>query len=115
MERRPPSSAPRSPADVATNRANHRLRTETLDIGEDSGTPVVRDYDVPFRFTGELHQVIVDLLERPLQITSPDQPEQQAAAIATFATRTTRAGCGNLIPSSKSRDDFPRAPSLVWP
>ncbi|MFJ4108776.1 arylsulfatase [Oerskovia enterophila] len=33
---------------------------ETLDIGEDSGTPVVRDYDVPFRFTGELHKVTVD-------------------------------------------------------
>ena len=34
---------------------------ETLDIGETSGTPVVRDYDVPFRFTGELHTVTVTL------------------------------------------------------
>lgn len=36
--------------------------TETLDIGEDSGTPVVRDYQVPFRFTGTLHKVSVELL-----------------------------------------------------
>lgn len=34
---------------------------ETLDIAEDTGTPVVRDYDVPFRFTGVLHKVVVDL------------------------------------------------------
>ncbi|WP_430645021.1 arylsulfatase [Agromyces sp. GXS1127] len=34
---------------------------ETLDIGEDSGTPVVRDYDVPFRFRGDLHRVVVEL------------------------------------------------------
>ncbi|MBB1089550.1 arylsulfatase [Lysobacter sp. SG-8] len=34
---------------------------ETLDIGEDAGTPVVRTYEVPFRFTGEIHKVTVDL------------------------------------------------------
>ena len=28
---------------------------ETFDVGEDIGTPVDLDYDVPFRFTGELH------------------------------------------------------------
>ncbi|MGI9823609.1 arylsulfatase [Agromyces sp. Marseille-Q5079] len=33
---------------------------ETLDIGEDSGTPVVRDYEVPFRFTGGLRKVVID-------------------------------------------------------
>ncbi|NHI17826.1 arylsulfatase [Microbacterium excoecariae] len=33
---------------------------ETFDVGEDTGTPVVRDYDVPFRFTGILHQLTVD-------------------------------------------------------
>ncbi|HEY4266560.1 MAG TPA: hypothetical protein VGM94_00065 [Galbitalea sp.] len=32
---------------------------ETLDIGEDTGTPVVRDYDVPFRFTATLHKVVI--------------------------------------------------------
>ena len=34
---------------------------ETFDVGEDSGTPLNRDYDVPFRFTGELHKLVVEL------------------------------------------------------
>ncbi|MFV0307616.1 MAG: arylsulfatase [Desertimonas sp.] len=34
---------------------------ETLDIGEDCGTPVVDDYDVPFAFTGEIHTVTIRL------------------------------------------------------
>ncbi|CAL8969311.1 hypothetical protein PROP_00510 [Propionicimonas sp. T2.31MG-18] len=35
---------------------------ETLDIGEDTGTPVVRDYDVPFRFTATIRRVVVEIL-----------------------------------------------------
>jgi hypothetical protein len=34
---------------------------ETFDVGEDTGTPVNHDYDVPFGFTGELHKVVVEL------------------------------------------------------
>jgi arylsulfatase A-like enzyme len=34
---------------------------ETLDIGEDFGTPVTRDYEVPFTFQGEINKVTVDL------------------------------------------------------
>ncbi|KAF0813323.1 Arylsulfatase [Andreprevotia sp. IGB-42] len=34
---------------------------ETLDIGEDSGTPIVQDYTVPFRFNGEIAKVVIDL------------------------------------------------------
>ncbi len=34
---------------------------ETLDIGEDTGTPVDLSYDVPFKFTGELGKVVIDL------------------------------------------------------
>lgn len=34
---------------------------ETLDVGEDHGTPVVEDYQTPFRFNGELKKVIVEL------------------------------------------------------
>jgi arylsulfatase len=34
---------------------------ETLDFGEDTGTPVDMSYDVPSRFTGELEKVVVDL------------------------------------------------------
>jgi arylsulfatase len=34
---------------------------ETFDVGEDSGTPVNHTYDVPFRFTGRLDRVTIDL------------------------------------------------------
>lgn len=34
---------------------------ETLDVGEDFGTPVTRDYDVPFKFQGKIGKVTVDL------------------------------------------------------
>src|SRR5213078_2868251 len=34
---------------------------ETLDCGEDTGTPVSEDYHVPFKFTGELVKVVIKL------------------------------------------------------
>lgn len=34
---------------------------EGLDVGEDTGTPVNLSYDVPFRFTGTLGKVTIDL------------------------------------------------------
>jgi len=34
---------------------------ETFDVGEDTGTPVSEDYDVPFKFTGILEKVVVNL------------------------------------------------------
>ncbi|MFN7733113.1 MAG: arylsulfatase [Pirellula sp.] len=34
---------------------------ETLDVGEDCGTPVHRGYDVPYRFQGSLNEVTVEL------------------------------------------------------
>jgi len=34
---------------------------ETFDVGEDTGTPVSEDYDVPFKFTGEIEKVTVNL------------------------------------------------------
>ena len=34
---------------------------ETLDFGEDTGTPVDMSYDVPFRFTGKLGKIVIDL------------------------------------------------------
>jgi arylsulfatase len=39
---------------------------ETLDIGEDTGTPVSEDYHVPFNFTGKLEKVIVNIAEEQL-------------------------------------------------
>ena len=39
---------------------------ETFDVGEDTGTPVNEDYDVPFKFTGEIEKVVVNLGEAKL-------------------------------------------------
>jgi arylsulfatase len=34
---------------------------EGLDVGEDTGTPVNLNYDVPFEFTGKIEKVTIDL------------------------------------------------------
>jgi hypothetical protein len=34
---------------------------ETFDVGEDTGTPVNENYDVPFKFTGQIEKLVVDL------------------------------------------------------
>jgi arylsulfatase len=39
---------------------------ETFDIGEDTGTPVSEDYDMPFKFTGKIEKVVVTLGESKL-------------------------------------------------
>jgi hypothetical protein len=39
---------------------------ESLDIGEDTGTPVSEDYHVPFKFTGKLLGVAIKLGEEKL-------------------------------------------------
>jgi hypothetical protein len=46
---------------------------ETLDIGEDTGTPVSEDYHVPFKFTGKLITLVIRLGEGKLS------PEDQKA------------------------------------
>ena len=40
---------------------------ETLDCGEDTGTPVSEDYvtKMPFKFTGELKQAVIKLVAAP--------------------------------------------------
>jgi arylsulfatase len=32
---------------------------ETFDVGEDTGTPVSEDYDVPFKFTGQIEKLVI--------------------------------------------------------
>jgi arylsulfatase A-like enzyme len=54
---------------------------ETLDIGEDTGTPVSEDYHVPFKFTGKLNRVVIRLGESKL---SPEDEEQIARAKAAI-------------------------------
>ena len=44
---------------------------ETLDCGEDTGTPVSEDYHTPFKLTGKLTKVTVSL--KPALLTSQDQ------------------------------------------
>ena len=39
---------------------------ETLDIGEDTGTPVSEDYKVPFEFTGEIDKVTIQITDHEL-------------------------------------------------
>jgi hypothetical protein len=56
---------------VATGRIERTLPfrlslDETLDCGEDTGTAVSEDYHVPFKFTGELKKVTIDLTPETL-------------------------------------------------
>ncbi len=51
---------------------------EGLDVGEDTGTPVSMDYDVPFRFTGQIEKVVINLGE--LKLTAADQKALEMAA-----------------------------------
>jgi len=53
---------------------------ETLDIGEDTGTPVSEDYHVPFKFTGKLNKVVVRLAEAALTPEEQKQLDDQEGA-----------------------------------
>jgi len=53
---------------------------ETLDIGEDTGTPVSEDYHVPFKFTGTLNKVVVRLGEAALTPEEQKELDQQEGA-----------------------------------
>src|SRR5206468_8186665 len=54
---------------------------ETLDIGEDTGTPVSEDYHVPFKFTGDLKKVVIDLTPEALSVADEDKLKEGKAAI----------------------------------
>jgi len=49
---------------------------ETLDIGEDTGTPVSEDYKVPFKFTGKLDKVTINITEEKLTEEQLEQYRQ---------------------------------------
>jgi hypothetical protein len=53
---------------------------ETLDIGEDTGTPVSEDYHVPFKFTGMINKVVVDLSESKLSPQDQKELDEQVGA-----------------------------------
>ncbi len=54
---------------------------ETLDIGEDTGTPVSEDYHVPFKFTGDLSRVLIRLSDAKLSAEDEEQIRRAKAAL----------------------------------
>jgi hypothetical protein len=54
---------------------------ETLDIGEDTGTPVSEDYKVLFKFTGTLNRVLIRPSDEPLSAADEEQIRRVRAAI----------------------------------
>jgi len=49
---------------------------ETFDVGEDTGTPVNLSYDVPFKFTGTIEKVVVNLGESKLSPAAQQEIER---------------------------------------
>ncbi len=73
---------------VATGRIERTLAyrlslDETLDCGEDTGTPVNEDYHVPFRFTGELKKAVIKLGKSGLAAEDQKAVDDAARANAT--------------------------------
>ena len=59
---------------------------EGLDVGEDTGTPVNLTYDVPFKFTGKIDKVTIDL--KPMEAaTGLENEKRQRAANMAKATQ----------------------------
>ena len=58
--------------------------TRRLDVGEDTGTPVVEDYvdKMPFKFTGDLKKVVVELGKSGLAAADEKRLEETRIAVA---------------------------------
>jgi arylsulfatase len=58
---------------------------ETMDIGEDTGTPVVEDYanKMPFKFTGVLKKVVIELGKSGLTVSDEKELEEVRKLAAT--------------------------------
>jgi arylsulfatase A-like enzyme len=54
---------------------------ETLDIGEDTGTPVSEDYRVPFKFTGTLNKLAIQLTDAKLSAADEEEIRRIKAEI----------------------------------
>jgi hypothetical protein len=50
-------------------------------IGEDTGTPVSEDYQVPFKFTGDLKKVAIQLTDAALSAEDQAEIEKMRAEI----------------------------------
>ncbi|MBI1824768.1 MAG: arylsulfatase [Planctomycetes bacterium] len=72
---------------VATGRIERTLPfrlavDETLDCGEDTGTPVTEDYHMPFKFTGGLKKVVIELGKSGLTANDEKKLEESNEKIA---------------------------------
>ena len=72
---------------VATGRIERTLPfrvsiDETLDCGEDTGTPVSEDYRVPFKFTGVLKKVVIEVGKSGLTASDEKQLEEAKKKLA---------------------------------
>lgn len=76
---------------VAQGRIEHTvavrftMSVETLDIGEDTGTPVNLSYDVPFTFTGKIDTVTIDLKPHDAASASMQKEVERKAAEAALS------------------------------
>ena len=75
---------------VATGRIERTLPVrlaldETLDCGEDTGTPVSEDYKIPFVFSGQLKKASIHLKPEPL--SAQDQKKLNALKAVAAAAR----------------------------
>jgi arylsulfatase len=75
---------------VAQGRIEQTIRIrfsldETFDVGEDTGTPVVEDYtaQLPYKFTGTLAKLTIDLGAQTLSATEQKEIEEGAKALKT--------------------------------
>jgi arylsulfatase A-like enzyme len=57
---------------------------ETLDVGEDTGTAVSADYEVPFRFTGTLNKVVIKI-EAPKLTNAEERALDQGEGMSRMA------------------------------
>ena len=55
---------------------------ETFDVGEDTGTPVSLDYDVPFKFTGQIEKVVINLGQTKLGAADQKKLQDVEAKLA---------------------------------
>jgi arylsulfatase len=69
--------------EVASQKMEHTVPLvlqwdETFDVGADTGTPVDdTDYQVPFRFTGKLNRLTIELKPAPPSAAAENRPEEK--------------------------------------
>jgi hypothetical protein len=54
---------------------------EGTDVGEDAGTPVTEAYQAPFKFTGKIDQVTIDLKETTAPVTDEADKARREAEL----------------------------------